>query len=1613
MSSDDDPLSIGNISLSDLVNDVETTSFSILGNKIIIASLGNDFELNVYNSSTETNVSLTDTSYSNANLNYNGTVLIARGDSTIIRETLLGELNAAIAVTAAKEAINVSTSAEKDRVDGIMEGYEIELDNVSTINASELNTLGVSNDTDGNGPSYSYYSNYNYLATDYNNKNSNATSYESNELDAAINDYNAKNTTYQDYVTNVSTYTADVSTYTAIVSTYTANVSIYNASVSIYTASVSTYTANVSIYNASVSTYGNDVTNYTTEYDFWDGYSSAYEDYNYWVGRYNTYKNQYYTAISQYDYYNDEAAASKKRRDRKNKITNRSDWNKHDREMRYYLEQAELALGRGNTAQDNANDARTKYDGYKAEMNEYGTSASLATAIINRDNNESYLATAKTNLATANTNLATANTNLATAKSDLATAESNLSTAESNLSTAESNLSTAETGRDNALDPKIIAEYTLGELNDVDGTTRTHSGITYTSIYGIYNGLVSLATDAKTARDNYDTNTLQKQIGDYNTANADYIAALGVYTNYLSVTSAAKAAYNTTNAEYNAALADQTTKLNNYDNLGTSNKTDLEYITIGNEGLENIGILHVGLIDNSVYIISMSEDGTRVLVSENNTVYFYIVENGSVNPPLTVYNSGNDVKSISLSGDGTHIAIGLSHTDLTTFSVNIGKVITFIVIEDEEVFVEESGSIIGKNGGERAGESVYLNTSGTELIVGVPGYRRFIESLSYNRARNNNGAVRKYTYNGGWVEEFTIYNPDDSDTSGTFGSNVILSPDANSIIISDTDNGVYYKKNGVNIVGVADSNSTAYKVQFVGNDPFYITNTEIKIIISWRAQNINEGITSGTDDRFYVTSLSRDGTKDGTKLAVSQHEQLGDSDTLVMIYTLVDGVWVYNSNISVNDLQSDYTPDGFVFDTYKDNNVMNHKLSGDGNTFVYSFKTVSDSDPGYIYVFKQDDEDNWNVTAVLEEGKDVINRTYFENYLSDISITNDGKIIAVSTDDRSANGSVIDIFLLNDDGEHINADNETYDATSFKTRNILITKVDNGFTLALNGDATLDSPWVTLAVSSVSSDYITIYKIPKSIIDRAYISQVTHATLNTRSTYSSLTLNGSTPVSSALVDYSSINTHYMDMSGYDSGNTYYNHTIDISDNGETIALSRINDSDKDENYTVVITSTTSDGDIVTYTATNILYDSGEDTDTHHNTEGLNWGWHLKISGDGSTIVMATRYGAYIAATETNPYVIVYEYISGGWRRIDYGFTSVSLFDTHNVPSKTGQNAYPSISSDGKTIAAGIYYTDETDSIPPYVLVYSNEGTSVLDTNTDIIEYNKLNVSTSDVVISSTTKILSLSSNSYFIAIATRFNVHLYGSVHYEYVYDLLSDGKKYIDIFNVTLNPNGGYIAIEYFTSISIFSIQNNNMVLMITIDNNYVNSRDLVWTNGKLVIGTQNGIILYDLTSRNVNNYINVSTIYRIVDDSYVFNYNGTLNLYHYVNKTSTEYQIDTSLDALQHFPGQTDKIVAGFPDERKIIIYTLTSSVPSEEIITNVLYSGFGKEIVIKSFSDSITRIFVSSDNYIHVYDYASDQYTYYLPIVKDDVIQVKYDATGIFILNDERKSLSFKSI
>ena len=1060
-------------------------------------------------------------------------------------------------------------------------------------------------------------------------------------------------------------------------------------------------------------------------------------------------------------------------------------------------------------------------------------------------------------------------------------------------------------------------------------------------------------------------------------------------------------------------------------NNGTA---ELDYLTISSGIITRIvEPLHTDL-DNSLDMISMSEDGTMVLLCVNNTVYFYRIYDNTIVRSV-VYKSGSDVKSISLSRDGRHIAIGLSHTDITSYLINNGKVITYIVSPDGDTFLE-SGHITGKWGNERLGSSVSFNTDGTELVVGIPGYRRFYYhgTSAHPIALHNNGAVRKYIYDNGWNEDYTINNPVENDSSGTFGTNVILSPNGENMMVLDTDNGIYSIQNTTTTsIGTVD---TPYQIEFFGNVPYSITNDGITsiyntTIVQWEAKYINSGIGIGDyintenidEDYFYITSLS----SDGRKLAVSQRKKLDEYDKLVIIYILnAANEWVYDSNISASDvLYSDLTPTDFDISEFSDNKCFHHKLSGDGNTFIYGFNKVDSNDitlSAYTFVFKYKNK-RWVVTAVLEKPQEGL-----DTYLQDQSITNNGQIYAASCDDRTdTSSSSIFIFLLNADGQRINSNNEEYDAGLFNGPNITITNVDNGFSIALNGDATLDSPWVTLAVSSVvlGSTYdITIYKIPNSKITSAYGTPVTYNTTS-GSRRHIITSNPGPEVHL----YDDINTYTMRMNqifnlNYDS---LYRHTIDISDDGNTIALSNIRNGNHNLNYTTVIRSETVSYPgyyTIIYTFDNIYYST-------HNNLYLNWGWHLRISGDGTTIVMGTNGGAFKQATSANPYAIVYKYLNNVWKRIDYDYNS--MFDSTSdvvavdTPDLGGQNAYPSISKDGNTVAVGIYFNNNAFKVGDYyhdpnrafVLVYNIKGDTNIDTNT--ISYDMITTSTS--VITSLETIISISSNSSFVAIATRNNVHLYDSVHYGYVYDLLSDCKRYRDIFNVTLNPSGGYIAIEYHTYISIFSIRFNKMVLMTTIDNNYVNSRDLVWTtNGKLVIGTQNGIILYNLTTRNINRYDNArSTIYRIVDDSDVFNYNGTLNLYHYVNGTSNNYTISTSLHTLQHFPGQTDKFVGGIPDERKIIIYSLTSSVqPDEGTITNALYSGFGKEIVIKSFSDSITRIFVSCDNYIHIYDYEDGDYKYYRPFTKDDVFQVKYDATGIFVSdNDERKSLSFKSI
>lgn len=1097
-------------------------------------------------------------------------------------------------------------------------------------------------------------------------------------------------------------------------------------------------------------------------------------------------------------------------------------------------------------------------------------------------------------------------------------------------------------------------------------------------------------------------------------------------SNFIADTPAILYKYNTSRLEYGQDVLiyeDALTKLSEHIIVARTNisnastilnrnmSSETRYFTIENDSINSSVVLKYTPVD----MISMSYDGKTILSYDRvtNTVYLRRIMSTIEDSVIWIFDGAaitknwyrwdgitqpdmsgtNNVTSISVSGDGRIIAIGFEETsDIPSYLVGCGMVETFVIHCDT---IEHTGYIYGELGSELLGKSVSLNKDGTKIAVGLPGYHNISTYINANISSETKriGAVKIYNYDGEWIEHEFIANDDEYDLTGTFGTNVVLSPDGNNVIISDTTSGICYKNDNqsINCIPISDIN---YKGYYGGNNPLYITDDDIVIIedtnISryWTSHHIDNSSTmnvsinfsKGTKDRFYITSISND----GKKLAVAQNLYL-ESGPLVMVYTFDVDTWIYHNEVPINLVTNHNVP--VVLENVS--GMMNAiKLSGDGNTIVYSFKDTIDN-MGYIYVFKEDQSSEWEVKSVLMK-----NIESNPNYLSSLSITNDGKIIAVSSDDDPGK---IDIFLLNDDGEHINdgiGGNDNVSGTS----NIIIENVSNGaYALAINGDATLESEWVTIAASSVTSNttnLVNIYNIPEIVMLKARIESLTYSQYNTSLTDAIITDIINTSDNVSLVS-ETINSHIISTGIIDNtklGGAGY--TVDISDDGNIIAVGQVISTP----YTAVISRSTLDSQNVSYDIKPIDY-TGIDTNT-------SFGSHLTLSGDSSTIAVSTGYDT-TNASPTNPYVIVYKYLDSSWKRIDRNDTyniSYNMFDStpENVSNGSddslGKSTFNSISKDGNTIAAGIYHTDTPgeNTIAPFIVVYTLRGDIHLE-DIDTTETLRLvrNISSTSDVIDTSKHITSLtmSTDSSSVLISNIRNVHLYNKTNskYVHVYDLLKNGKIYNDIFNISVNSSGNYVVVEHSIYISIFSITNMKLVLLEKIKNLSPISRFIHWTYQYIVITTQHNIIRYDLSSKSYVTYDNSTyTFCRFIqnDPQYVFRYSAdadTLDRYDYDSNTTTTI---ITLSDVAHEVGdiqilhvtQSTFILIGIPDLMKVKIIKYDDSPinlngvlyidpPLSLYIDSPLsfYTGFGKQIDI-DITDYI--ISISCDNYVHIY-------------------------------------------
>jgi len=188
-------------------------------------------------------------------------------------------------------------------------------------------------------------------------------------------------------------------------------------------------------------------------------------------------------------------------------------------------------------------------------------------------------------------------------------------------------------------------------------------------------------------------------------------------------------------------------------------------------------------LDQLGFSVSLSNDGSRVAIGCPHSasdkghveIYDYIVGSGWSKVGTNIVGATAGMRygySVSLSNDGTHVAVGAPFDDTTASDSGLVNVYKY-----DSVWTKVGADIVGGGASYKLGTSVSMkNTvaSGPIVAIGIPG--------------NDQGKVRVYEYDSG-----TAWALDGSEISGkttgdAFGTSVSIPDDASRVVAGGPEN---------------------------------------------------------------------------------------------------------------------------------------------------------------------------------------------------------------------------------------------------------------------------------------------------------------------------------------------------------------------------------------------------------------------------------------------------------------------------------------------------------------------------------------------------------------------------------------------------------------------------------------------------------------------------------------------------------------------------------------------------------------------------------------------------------------------------------------------------------
>ncbi|MEC7894713.1 MAG: gliding motility-associated C-terminal domain-containing protein [Bacteroidota bacterium] len=307
--------------------------------------------------------------------------------------------------------------------------------------------------------------------------------------------------------------------------------------------------------------------------------------------------------------------------------------------------------------------------------------------------------------------------------------------------------------------------------------------------------------------------------------------------------------------------------------------------------------------------------------------------------------------AVSLSSDGTIVAIGARENDGATFDITDDRGHVRVYKNIDGTWIQMGGDIDGEARDDFSGSSVSLSSDGTRLAIGTP-------------ANDGNGIssghVRVYEYTSGtWIQ---MGSDIDGDAEGDYsGQSVSLSDDGLILAIGAN----YNDGNGIDAGQVRI-------YQYEGSD--------------WVQMGVDIDGEAAGDGSGHSISLSADGFR--IAIGAFSNDGNGSGSGHVRVYQYGGDVW----------MQVGADIDGEAEDDYSGSSVS---LSSDGSIVAIgaNFNDGNGINSGHVRVYKYM-SDIW-----VQMGEDIDGEATTDQSGYAVSLSSDGSIVAIGAYLNDGNGS--------------------------------------------------------------------------------------------------------------------------------------------------------------------------------------------------------------------------------------------------------------------------------------------------------------------------------------------------------------------------------------------------------------------------------------------------------------------------------------------------------------------------------------------------------------------------------------------------------------------------------